>query len=222
VDPCVVFDATWSYDVTVSDVLLFYLDAGSRSTLQCRVQRDLYAVEYELHDYGQPVVLDRVIRLPLRYQVLASDETGNPLEDSGENIGLISNPYPYLASSHAALSLNAVDVIGSYTLTVLYYELDDMVTLSLSGSQVVGVYEMPVIVRDGDDAVTLNLDGSSVIGSYISVILSESVEESVMLGVEGSFSVGAYVLVILYPGTDEHVVTLGLSGTSAGGSYDSV
>ena len=97
VDPAVVFDATWSYNVLDSDVLLFYLDAATRTRLLYRVQRQLYSVENELHVYPAPVVLDRVQRLPLRYQVLASDAAGDPLADAGVRVGLLSELYPYPA-----------------------------------------------------------------------------------------------------------------------------
>ena len=96
-DPVVVFDATWAYDIPVSDVLLFHLSTD-RERLVCRVQRELFNIENELHDYAQPVVLDRVTRLPLRYQALASDAVGDPLASGATRVALTSDfyPYPYL------------------------------------------------------------------------------------------------------------------------------
>lgn len=54
-DPCVVMDASWRYLVPDSDVLLFYL-SSDRERVLCRVQRDVYAVEYEIWDYGGGVI----------------------------------------------------------------------------------------------------------------------------------------------------------------------
>lgn len=100
-DPCLAFDATWGYHVPSSDVLLFYL-SSDRERLMCRVQREVYAVEHELYDHGAPLVLDRVLRLPLQYMVLLSDEHGSPLVDeSGDRIVLLSDLYPFAADDEA-------------------------------------------------------------------------------------------------------------------------
>ena len=93
VDPVLVFDASWAYHVPTSDVLLFYLTTD-RHRLMARVQRDAYAIEYEVWDYQQAVVLDRVTRLPLRYQALAGTNVGTPLSD-GARVGVLSDLYPY-------------------------------------------------------------------------------------------------------------------------------
>ena len=79
-DPCGVIDASWSLEIPGSDVLLFHL-SPDRSRVLCRVQRDVYATEYLIWDYSAPDILDRVIALPYRYQVLVSDATGMPLPD---------------------------------------------------------------------------------------------------------------------------------------------
>ena len=108
VDPVLVFDATWSWQVPGSDVVLFYLTTD-RTKLMARAQRDVYAVEYELWDFGHAAVLDRVTRLPLRYQALASDGVGAPLVTSGARTGLLSNLYPYPARERAFLTGAAGD-----------------------------------------------------------------------------------------------------------------
>lgn len=51
VDPVVVFDAQWAYQIPGSDVLLFYL-SSDRERVMARVQRDVYAVEYEIWNTG--------------------------------------------------------------------------------------------------------------------------------------------------------------------------
>ena len=70
-----------------SDVLLFYL-SPDRLELRVRVQRQLYATEILVHTFAAPVILDRAIALAGRYQLLVSDELGDPLPEV-----LISDPY---------------------------------------------------------------------------------------------------------------------------------
>lgn len=108
VDPCLVLDATLARYVPGSDVLLFYLSTD-RERVCCRVQRDVYAVEYELWDYGEPVVLDRALALPWRYELLVSNEFGDPLPSM-----LISAVYPYRAS---------LDLVGDGEVSEGLYEL---------------------------------------------------------------------------------------------------
>ncbi len=71
-----------------SDVLLFYL-TPDRLGVRCRVQRQLYLTPQTIHDYDAPVIMDRALSLPGRYQLLVSDAaSGEPLDDM-----LISDPY---------------------------------------------------------------------------------------------------------------------------------
>ena len=128
-DPCLVFDATWAYDIPQSDVLVFYLDAATRSKLKCRVQRDVYSVEHELWDYGQPVVLNRVTRLPLQYQVLASDEAGAPITHVGTRVGLLSDLYPYPGADHLTASGGVTDAVR-HTHALVIHEGRDGITAS--------------------------------------------------------------------------------------------
>lgn len=136
VDPVVAFDATWSYDVTDSDVLLFYLSTD-RAALRYRVQRQLYATENTLHTYGQPVVLDRVQRLPLRYQVLASDAAGEPLVADGERVALVSDVYPIPASDGFALGGAFSDL--AQVADTYFEDDDDTLTLGAHVADVVAV-----------------------------------------------------------------------------------
>ena len=171
VDPCVVFDATWTYDIPLSDVLVFYLDAATRSKLMCRVQRDIYAIAYELHDYGQPVVLDRVTRLPLRYQVLASDAQGVPLEAAGQRVALLSERYPYLSQSRMtgstlplagahrrgqifddALDASTTPLIAAHTRTLETYDADtDGIAATILPLLGVHQDQTPVVIEHEDD-----------------------------------------------------------------------
>ena len=123
-DPVLAFDATWALDVPNSDVLLFYLSTD-RTRVMCRVQRDLYSIEYELHAYDHPVVLDRVTRLPLRFQALASDAVGEPLgsQPAAEyRDGLLSDPYPYLGQSDFVPSARLAETPYRWAVHVEYAE----------------------------------------------------------------------------------------------------
>ena len=164
VDPITALDATWSYNVSDSDVLLFYL-SPDRTRLLARIQRQLFAIEVELHDYGAPVVLDRVTRLPLRYQVLASDEAGDPLEDAGARVGLLSDLYPVPASETLA-AFGAPD-LARYELDTVVEEADN--GLAGSAAPDVAVYIGDTAFRDGEDTFV----GSST-ADAVMVYISET------------------------------------------------
>lgn len=86
-----------------SDVLLFYL-TPDRTQVQARVQRQLYDTPQLVRTYDQPVILDRAVALPGRYQLLVSYATGEPLE-----LQLISDPYlgDYIIAPQASDALTA-------------------------------------------------------------------------------------------------------------------
>ena len=216
VDPVVAFDATWAYDVTVSDVLLFYLPTD-RTRLLVRVQRDIYADEVELHDYGAPVVLDRVTRLPLRYQALASDGLGDPLEVEGERVGLLSDLYPYPAFDDLAVAVDG-PASGDYILTVIFTEHEDAGVAGTAVGPAAGVYQTPVISYE---AVDLGVDASGVgpvSGIYRLPIISYEDAEGVDASGVGPAS-GDYVLVVLSYVHGFEGVDVTATGPT-GGSYD--
>ena len=69
-------DSSWRENViTDSDVVIFYLDS-SREEVRARVQRQLYATEHALHNYGEARRLDQQAELFSRYQLLLGDEAG--------------------------------------------------------------------------------------------------------------------------------------------------
>lgn len=111
-DPVVVLDATWSGDLPGSDVLLFYLSTD-RERVLARVQRELFATINTIWDYGEPVILDRVIPAPLRYQVLVSDASGAMLDEV-----LLSDLYPY-GTQDFVVALGQPPVGGVYMGVVL-------------------------------------------------------------------------------------------------------
>jgi hypothetical protein len=167
-DPYVIIDAAWALAVPGSDVLLYYLPPD-RDRLLCRVQRDLYAVPYELHAYGRSVVLDRVTRLFLRYQVLASDSVGVPLPFGSDRLALISDLYPYPALTEFAAS-GALSGAGEYRLVVLNGGDTDELSVSsaLAGS---GVYRSVMLDSAGDDALAV-MTALTAAGEYRLVMLN--------------------------------------------------
>lgn len=134
VDPVVVFDAEWRYRVPDSDVLLFYLSAD-RERVMCRVQRDVYGTEREVWDYGAPVILDRVVALPYRYQVLVSDSTGAPLPSA-----LVSELYPVALATGVRLAPEFL--AGEYRQVAFTYERS--IGVELGPEFVAGALTLPV------------------------------------------------------------------------------
>jgi len=179
VDPVVAFDATWAYDVPVSDVLLFYLSAN-RTKLMCRVQRDLYLTEYELFDYEQAVILDRVTRLPLQYQVLSSDAVGDPLQESASRIALLSAFYPYPASDVLLADIASVPA-WTHTKQIVIETTTDGITSALP--TVTWVHTRTLAVIEEQDGVTSDLEGLTWVHTLVLVVYGQ--EED---GVTGDLS----------------------------------
>jgi hypothetical protein len=214
VDPVVVFDATWAYNVTNSDVLLFYLSAD-RSRFLSRVQRDIYGTEYELHDYGQPVILDRVSRLPLQYQALVSDVVGNPLMVDGERVGLLSNLYPYLANDALSASL-ASALPGFYEPMVLRFTPNEY--LVTEGSALSGTYEPAVEYAYIEEPNPL-LAGflSALDGAYEVVVSRTSASEEPFTASFVQSIPGAYVFAVFRYTGDENAANI--TASALDGSY---
>ena len=81
-------DGSWRETaIPVSDVLMFYLSVD-RTRVMARVQRELYSVEHELHDFGEPIVLDHAVALLGRYELLISTSAG-----AKRSLMLVSDPY---------------------------------------------------------------------------------------------------------------------------------
>ena len=161
VDPVVVFDATWRYRVPDSDVLIFYL-SSDRERLCCRVQRDVYGTEYEVWDFETPVILDRVVALPYKYQVLVADSTGSPLPDM-----LISALYPVALTVGVGLSAEFVD--GEYRQTAWSYA--PSLGVELSAEFVGGALTLPVTTYS--PTVGVELSPGFVSGAYFSPVVTD-------------------------------------------------
>ena len=176
VDPCVVIDASWSFSIPGSDVLLFYLSAD-RERVMCRVQRDVYGTEYELWDFGAPVILDRVIALPYRYQVLVSDSTGSPLPDA-----LVSALYPVAVMTGVQLS---AEFLGG-ELRQVAWAYEPRVGVELSAEFVGGALTLPVVTYS--PLVGVELTAAFASGELKDVVTKYQPELGVRLAAE--FHVG--------------------------------
>lgn len=202
-DPVAVMDASWSYSIPGSDVLLFYL-SPDRERVLCRVQRDVYGTEYLIWDYGAPVILDRVIALPYKYQVLVSDSTGSPLPDA-----LVSALYPVAVTTGVHLSAEFVD--GAYRQTAWDYHPGFGV--ALTAEFVSGDYFSPVITYR--PLVGVGLSAEFVSGDYFAPV----VKYEPPLGVEliAAFHAGelAEIGVEIAP-----TIGVELSAAFTGGAYE--
>ena len=70
-DPVVVCDASVTYVVPGSDVVLFYLDTD-RKNLLARLQRDNFAVTYPVYTFDEAMYLDQVVLYPFRLFLVGS------------------------------------------------------------------------------------------------------------------------------------------------------
>lgn len=181
VDPVVVFDGMWAYRVPDSDVLLFYL-SSDRKKLMCRVQRDVYAVEYELWDFEAATVLDRVLALPWRYQVLLSDSTGSPLPEM-----LVSDLYPL----HLALALAGDGVVQSGAYDKVAEAFAHALAVAGDGIIASGAYVEPFLGIHHD--IVLTGDGVIHAANYRSVV--QRIDHDINVTGDGEAHAAAYALV---------------------------
>lgn len=203
VDPCVVIDASWSLAIPGSDVLLFYL-SPDRQRVLCRVQRDVYGTEYEIWDYGAPVILDRVIALPYRYQVLVSASDGSPLPDA-----LVSALYPVAVS--VGVELSAEFVGGELRQTAWAY--GPTVGVQLAAEFAAGALTMPLVKYEPSLGVQLAAEFTG--GAYFSPIVKYQPGVGVQLAAEFASGVLDDIGVRVAP-------TLGVELTAEfiGGTYE--
>lgn len=212
VDPAVVMDATWAYDIPNSDVLLFYLSTD-RTRVMCRVQRELYADEHELWAYDEPVILDRALPVFLRYQLLVADSAGAPLEKV-----LLSDPYPYLARAEAAGS-GLPPAAGVYTQVVMVEALPvETLTATVSGPAS-GAYADPLLEASVAPQELTGQGGMpDATGAYTAALITEAVNEALDGDIVPAQS-GAYILAVFAEtGTTQEIA--GSGAGPAGGSYD--
>lgn len=206
-DPCVAMDASWAYRVPDSDVLLFYL-SPDRTRVLCRVQRDVYGTEYELWDYGAPVILDRVIALPYKYQVLVSDATGSPLPDA-----LISELYPVTVGGRLSLTA-ATATGGSYDLRVARHVVGASVGVLGAGPQGGGYFEPLLETNLAGSLAAFGVGPHS--GVYAEALLKTSNSDALSIVVPGPHS-GVFTPVVL---ATDYSSGVDISGAGpSGGTY---
>ena len=215
VDPVLVFDATWAYTVPGSDVILFYLTTD-RQRLMARAQRDAYAIAYELWDFGRATVLDRVTRLPLRYQALASDDRGVPLIGGEGRTGLLSGLYPYPARERAVLGAEAES--GEYLQVAIRRFPTE--PLALAGVAVDGAYA-PIVTRvpvTEPDMVVVSAVAAD--GAHELIVFRAAALES--LSASAVASDGAHERVAIRYPHQQYDVDVGLSALAMDGVYEEV
>jgi len=201
-DPCLAMDATWVGRIPDSDVLLFYL-SPDRQTVLCRVQRETYAIEHELHAYDAPVILDRAYRLPWRYQVLLADAAGEPLDHA-----LISSQYPI--RTVVALDGDGAIVAGMYEQVAEAYVHG--VHVQGDGLIASGEYQTPLTAYGH----TVALDGDGAVHSGLYKPVVTTIEHQVPVEGDAVIHAGDYAGVATQI---THTVAVEGDGQIIGGSY---
>lgn len=208
VDPVVVFDAEWRYRVPDSDVLLFYL-SSDREKVMCRVQRDVYGTEYEIWDYGQPVILDRVIATPLRYQILVSDQAGTPLPEM-----LLSAFYPYPTTN--TLRVPALGPTAASYTPIVIQTVRSEAALVASAGPTAGAYTDPMLFASLAETLAAVAEGSAS-GAYLDPIVHYAQTEDLSGAATGPTEAD-YALVVLNHTLSHEGVTVSTEGPT-GGTY---
>jgi len=160
-----------------SDVLIFYL-TPDRLGVRARVQRQLYETVQSVHDYDAPVVMDRIVALPGRYQALVSDAAGAPLPNM-----LISDPY----LGDFIISPVADDVLGvAVTLEAVRadndtYEHDDADEMTAGVAPEAIVATGDTLFYDDAEAATaaVSVEKMQVVGSLLATADAEDMTTAV-------------------------------------------
>lgn len=115
IQPAVFIDALITGIIAGSDVWVVYTKLHEDSELAeqgvpdgnvyYRLQSDRYLTEYTLYSHGEPLIIDKVAAVPLRYQIHVSRASGDVLDDredeedeideSTVRLALTSELYPY-------------------------------------------------------------------------------------------------------------------------------
>lgn len=204
VDPVLINDATVGRYVPDSDVLLFHL-TPDRLNLVMRVQREGYATARSVWTFGRPAVLDQVVELPYRIELLGS------FTDALDATGFVvhSGLYPYRPK--AVIALEGRFASGGYELRASLYR--QKARLVLQGVFTSGEYAQPVIIYP--HGAKLALQGAFTTGEYRAVLKTYSQRQT--LALRGQFSGGTYLL-IAFP--YQHApAKLALQGQFIGGTY---
>lgn len=136
-----------------SDVLVFYLSAD-RERVMCRVQRQLYATEHVIHDYGIPIVLDNAVPAGGRIELLVSAVDGSPLPQM-----LLSDPY-----------------VGD---VLLRADADDGLSASVTPENLAAVSDTYVTDRTDPLDATVAPENLAAVGSLLSVTDEDALDAGV-------------------------------------------
>lgn len=210
-DPAIINDAAITWHIPGSDVVLFYL-SDDRRTVRSRAQRENYATPHDLHTASAPAVLDRVQPLSWRYQLLASDEHGNPWDDV-----LRSDLYP--VRQREAVELDAAGPTGgSHVRVVIEESGGDPVTATAAGPTG-GDYVEPLIVEDVGTVGTMTTTTNGPTGGdYTAVVLTESTDAEGATATAAGPTGGDYTEVIITEPTNAEPLAATAAGPT-GGTY---
>lgn len=215
-DPVLINDATVGYYVPDSDVLLFHL-TPDRLNLVMRVQREDYATARSVWTFERPVVLDQVVELPYKIELLGSFTSA--LDTTGFVVH--SEPYPY--RPEAVIALEGRFASGEYELRTFLYGQEARLVLQgvfAGGEYVEDVRPAPTVIIYPHEA-KLALQGAFTTGEYQEAVVRQDVvhtySQSQTLALQGQFSGGTYLL-IAFP--YQHApAKLALQGQFIGGTY---
>lgn len=213
VDPTLQLDAVWAGDIPGSDVLLFYL-TPDRTGVRVRVQRDLYAVENQVWDYPQPVILDRVISAPLRYQVLVSSADGRALPDV-----LLSGFYPY-TSGDGAQAVGRGPTEGAYRPVAIPLAPDPDIIGALGFGPTAGAYISSVMTYDPLADSLGVVGGGPGGGAYIEAVIHAGPFTGAAQGAGAGPTGGEYELVTIRVPPVQPVSTFAAGAGPTGGEYE--
>ncbi len=170
-DPVLFNDYFVGLPLGESDVILFYLSMD-RLSVKCRLQRDFFAVEYDVYTLPEAHNMDRVGIGYLRYQLWLADVDDNKLY-------LTSEAYPYVVYDQLNSNMSptlSLDVSETYSILA-----DDSLTTTMRPTP--GADSSDLFISSSDDVLTTTmrptpgLDASEI---YISPRIDELLRTSML------------------------------------------
>jgi len=208
-DPTLLDDASVMYDVSVSDVILFYLSTD-RLHLNYRIQSENYATEHSFYDFAQAVVVDAVDPLVYRYQVKYALASGDPDQSSSVDQALRSLLYPVEVEDDLRVKTGPLRE-GDYALVVAAHTTPPMAATALVGILTDGEYAMPILTASGAAGADATV-GALPSGVLTVVVLTGSGSDAAAASIAAIPSAD-YILTIftqsLSEGVDGTITTLG-------------
>jgi hypothetical protein len=212
VDPVLVCDATVFYYIPDSDVVVFYL-SPDRLALKNRVQRELFATEYTVHTFPNPVILDQVLSTP--YQVGLVGVTDAVKNATG--FAIFSYTYPVYLKDVLGQAAFAAPTTGDYIPVVVIYDAG-METLGAAfAAPNTGAYIPIVVIQDlGTETLGQATFAAPATGAYIPVVVVRDLGmDTLGSAAFAAPTTGNYVLVVV-------VVDLTASQYTGGLGYENL